>query len=334
MRAVGLFKDGKGEIGTLREIEVAKPVADGRDLLVRVKAAAVNPVDVKTRRRAPAGSAGSLVLGFDAAGTVEAVGPEVTGFAVGDDVFYAGSLSRPGAYAEWQLVDERIVGPKPRSLSFAEAAALPLTSITAWEMLFARLGIIEGEGGASVLVLGGGGGVGSMAIQLARGLTDLTVVATASRPESRAWCSQMGAHHVIDHGAALAPQVEALAIPPIQYAFAVVGAEQHWAELAELVAPQGRLGIIDDPEPVDLRLFKTKSVSIHWENMFTRSVYRTSDMAEQGHLLGRVSALVDEGAIATTIGEDLGVLSAAALEAAHERIVRSHVPGKMVLRGL
>jgi len=333
MKAIVLLKAGEGGIGTLRDIEVPKPFAKGQDLLVRVKAVAVNPVDVKTRSRTPADQGGQVILGFDAAGTVEAVGPGVTGFEVGDDVYYAGSLNRAGAYAEYQLVDERIVGPKPGRLSYVEAAALPLTSITAWEMLFARLGIREREGGSSVLVLGGGGGVGSMAIQLARRLTDLTVIATAFRPESRAWCQAMGAHHVVDHATALAPQVSQLEAPEMRYAFAVVGAEQHWAELAQLIAPQGRLGLIDDPEPVDLRLFKTKSVSIHWENMFTRSVFRTPDMAEQGRLLARVAELVDQGEIATTLGEDLGPLSAAALDAAHQRIFQSHVPGKMVLHG-
>jgi NADPH2:quinone reductase len=201
-------------------------------------------------------------------------------------------------------------------------------------MLFARLGIQERESGSSVLVLGGGGGVGSMAIQLARRLTGLTVIATASRPESRTWCHDMGAHHVVDHSAPLASQISRLGASALRYAFAVVGAEQHWAELSQLIAPQGRLGLIDDPEPVDLRLFKSKSVSIHWENMFTRSVFQTSDMAEQGQLLARVAELVDRGEIATTLGDDLGPLAAAALDAAHERIVLSHMPGKMVFHGL
>ena len=334
MKAIGLFKPQDKGIGVLRDINAAKPIAEGRDLLVRVKAAAVNPVDVKTRNRTQATNGDYVTLGFDATGTVEAVGADVTSFKVGDNVYYAGSLTRPGAYAEYQLVDERIVGAKPRCLGDAEAAALPLTAITAWEMLFARLGIREQESDASLLVLGGGGGVGSMAIQLARQLTGLTVIATASRPESGAWCHEMGAHHVVDHSAALVPQISALAAPELRYIFAIVGTDAHWAELAQMIAPQGRLGLIDDPEPLDLRLFKAKSVSIHWENMFTRSVFQTSDIAEQGHILARVAALVDDGNLATTLGEDLGPLSAAALEDAHRRIVSTHVPGKMVFHGL
>jgi NADPH2:quinone reductase len=334
MRAVGFFKAGEDENEMLRDIAMPKPSAEGRDLLVRVKAIAVNPVDVKTRSRTPIDHRDPVILGFDAAGTVEAVGTQVAGFNVGDDVFYAGSLARPGAYAEYQLVDERIVGPKPQRLSYVEAAALPLTSITAWEMLFARLGVREQEDGASLLVLGGGGGVGSMAIQLARRLTELTVIATASRSESRAWCREMGAHEVVDHSASLAPQVAALDAPSLRYAFAIVGTDRHWADLAQLIAPQGRLGVIDDPEPVDLRLLKIKSVSIHWENMFTRSFFQTPDLDEQGRLLARVAALVDQGEIATTLGEDLGVLSASALELAHQRIVTIHTPGKMVFHGL
>jgi zinc-binding alcohol dehydrogenase family protein len=333
MKAVGFFKAGASGAGELRDIELPTPVPGERDLLVRVKAAAVNPVDVKTRNRTPPDHVDPVVLGFDAAGTVEAVGSRVQGFSIGDDVIYAGSLVRPGAYAEYQVVDERIVGPMPRRLTYAEAAALPLASITAWEMLFARLGIVEGEGNAALLVIGGGGGVGSMAIQLTRRVTALTVIATASRAESRAWCERMGAHHVADHTAPLAPQLEALGHPQVRYAFAVVGADRHWAELAQAIAPQGRLGLIDDPDPVDLRLLKSKSISIHWENMFTRSVFATPDMAEQGRLLSRVADLVDRGAVATTLAEELGPFSAAALQAAHDRIVADHRPGKMVFRG-
>jgi zinc-binding alcohol dehydrogenase family protein len=332
MKAVGLFKTAADDIGELRDIETPKPRPAGQDLLVRVKAAAVNPVDVKTRRRVSPELGQPVILGFDASGTVEALGPLVRDFDVGDDVYYAGSIVRPGAYAEYQLVDARLAARKPTRLSHVEAAALPLTSITAWEMLFARLGIVEREGGEALLLLGGAGGVGSMAIQLARRLTDLVVIAAASRPDGQAWCRRLGAQHVIDHRGDLASQTAAVAGGAVRYAFAIVGADAHWDALAQLIAPQGRVGLIDDPEPVDLRVFKAKSVSLHWENMFTRSVFQTPDMAEQGRLLGRIADLVDGGALVTTLGHDLGALSAAALDAAHRRIVSDHPPGKLVFQ--
>jgi zinc-binding alcohol dehydrogenase family protein len=276
----------------------------------------------------------ATILGFDGAGIVESVGDQVKNFKPGDEVFYAGTLVRPGTYAEYHLVDERIVGPKPRSLGFAEAAAVPLTTITSWEMLFHRLAIPEGSSGASVLIVGGTGGVGSMAVQLARQLTKLTVVTTSFDDEQeRDWCRKNGADHVLDHMKPIAPQVAALKIAPVKFVFSTNMTGHHFPQIAELIAPQGRFGLIDDPEPFDLRLIKVKSVSTHWENMFTRSIFETEDMAAQHDLLTRLSKMIDDGRIRTTLAEVLGPINAANLIGAHDRIWQRRAPGKMVMVG-
>ncbi|AWK86274.1 zinc-binding alcohol dehydrogenase family protein [Azospirillum thermophilum] len=323
---------------SLQDITLDRPVATGHDLLVRVEAVSVNPVDTKLRRNATPPEGSPRVLGFDAAGVVEAVGPDVTLFRPGDAVFYAGSIDRPGTNAEYHLVDERIVGRKPASLDFAEAAALPLTSITAWEMLFDRLGIARtgaagGEEGKSLLVVGGAGGVGSMAVQLARRLTGLTVIATASRPETEAWVRELGAHHVVNHHGSIPDQVRALGIEGVDYIFSTTATDRHFAGLAEIVAPQGHIGLIDDPEPIDVRLLKRKSVALHWELMFTRPVFRTADMIAQHRLLTEVSALVDDGTLRTTLTGTLGRIDAATLRRAHALIESGTARGKLVLAG-
>ena len=267
----------------LVDITLETPEAEGRDLLVKVSAVSVNPVDVKLRMgRSPEGSEWR-VLGFDAAGVVEAVGPDVQDFKPGDAVYYAGSIARPGTNSEYHLVDERIVGRKPASLSDAEAAALPLTAITAWEMLFDRLDVNRptAQGGNTILVIGGAGGVGSITIQLLRALTDLTVIASASRPETQDWVRDCGAHHVVDHRQPLAPQVEALGLGAPGFVFSTTQTDLHYAEVVELIAPQGRFGLIDDPEELDAMPLKIKAVSLHWEMMFTRSLFGTPDMADR-----------------------------------------------------
>jgi NADPH:quinone reductase len=275
------------------------------------------------------------VLGWDAAGIVTAVGPDVRHFKVGDEVFYAGAVDRPGTNAEYHLVDERIVGTKPKSLDFSAAAALPLTSITAWEMLFHRLHIdIPVVGAANaILIIGGAGGVGSIAVQLARKLTNLTVIATASRPETRRWVEELGAHHVIDHSKPLAAQVEALGLGAPAFVFATTNSDTHRMEIAALIAPQGRFGLIDDPKSYDIMPFKWKSVSIHWEVMFTRSRYDTADIEEQRKLLNRVAELVDAGTLRTTLADDLGTISAANLKKAHALLESGRARGKIVLTG-
>ncbi len=319
----------------LLDITLETPEAEGRDLLVKVIAVSVNPVDTKLRLGAAPEGDEWRVLGFDAAGVVEAVGPEVQDFKPGDAVFYAGSIARSGTNSEFHLVDERIVGRKPASSSDAEAAALPLTAITAWEMLFDRLDVQRPtpQGGNTILVIGGAGGVGSITIQLLRALTDLTVIATASRPETQNWVRECGAHHVIDHRQALAPQVEALGLGAPGFVFSTTQTDQHWADIVELIGPQGRFGLIDDPEELDVMPLKLKAVSLHWEMMFTRSLFGTPDMAEQGKLLKEVAALVDAGRIRSTATEVAGKIDAATLRAVHARIESGSARGKIVLEG-
>lgn len=336
MRAVGYRQSQPiAAESSLIDLDLPEPKAAGRDLLVEVKAVSVNPVDTKVRVRSQPAEGQTSVLGWDAAGIVKAVGPEVTGFKPGDAVFYAGAIDRPGSNAEFHLVDERIVGPKPASLGFAEAAALPLTSITAWEMLFDRLDIRKPVPGAAhaLLIIGGAGGVGSIAIQLARQLTDVTVIATASRPETRAWAQELGAHHVIDHTKPLAEQVAALGIGAPAFVFSTTHSDSHLAGIAELLAPQGRLGVIDNAPTLDVMPLMRKSLSLHWELMFTRSLFHTADMGEQGKLLAEVSRLVDAGQIRSTLAEHFGAINAANLKRAHALIESNRAKGKIVLEG-
>ena len=321
--------------GALQDITLETPKAEGRDLLVKIIAVSVNPVDTKLRRGvAPEGSSWR-VLGFDASGVVEAVGQEVQSFKAGDAVFYAGSIARPGTNSEFHLVDERIVGRRPASLSDAEAAALPLTAITAWEMLFDRLAVKRPtpQGSGAILVVGGAGGVGSITIQLLRALTGLTVIATASRPETQDWVRECGAHHVIDHRQPLAPQVEALGLGAPGFVFSTTQTHRHMTDIVELIAPQGRFGLIDDPEELNVMLLKRKSVSLHWELMFTRSLFDTPDLAEQGKLLNEVAALVEAGRIRSTATDVAGKIDAATLRAVHARIESGSARGKIVLEG-
>lgn len=318
---------------SLVDIDLPEPVAHHQDLLVEVRAVSVNPVDVKVRRSAdPVGEA--RVLGFDAAGVVRAIGPEVAHFGIGDEVWYAGVINRAGSNAEFQLVDERIVGRKPKSLSFAEAAAMPLTTITAWEMMFERMLIPRDPAGrGAILILGGAGGVGSMAIQLARQLTGLQVIATASRETSRNWCLAMGAHHVIDHSGDIPAGLAAIGAPKIDYVFSTNNTRANWKAGLEVVRPQGRIGLIEPGDGVEARDLMQKSLSLHWESMFTRAIFHTRDMIEQHHLLEVVSMLADRGLIKTTRAEAGGRIRAADLRAAHARVESGHMCGKIVLEG-
>jgi zinc-binding alcohol dehydrogenase family protein len=323
---------------SLVELDLPQPEFGPRDLLVNVRAVSVNPVDTKVRSAQHQGSASDnpgkpRVLGWDAAGVVVAKGAVVAGFDVGDEVYYAGALDRPGSNAEYQAVDERLVGRKPKSIGFAEAAALPLTSITAWELLFDRLGVREGESGASLLVSGAAGGVGSILVQLARRLTGLTVVATASRPETVQWVSQMGAHNVIDHTQPLAGQVNGLAVPPVKYIASLTATARNFASLVEVLAPQGKFGLIDSPATLDVVPLKRKSASLHWEFMFARSMWQTSDMAEQGRLLNRVSELVDRGELRSTQTQTFGIINVENLKKAHALAESGKAIGKVTLSG-
>ncbi|HWV41746.1 zinc-binding alcohol dehydrogenase family protein [Pseudorhodoplanes sp.] len=321
---------------SLLDIDLPRPTPHGRDLLVEIKAVSVNPVDTKVRRSSTPDGDAWKVLGWDAAGIVVETGPEATLFKPGDEVFYAGALTRQGSNAEFHLVDERIVGPRPKTLGWAESAALPLTAITAWETLFDRLDVtgraVPGTAPA-ILIIGGAGGVGSMAIQLARKLTDLTVIATASRPETIAWATDLGAHHVVNHSRPLAGEIAALKIGAPAFVFSTNNTDRHFSEIVELIAPQGRFALIDDPAALDIVPLKRKSVSTHWELMFTRSLFDTADIAEQGRLLREVSRLVDEGTIRTTLAENFGPINAANLRRAHALIESGQARGKIVLEG-
>jgi NADPH:quinone reductase len=336
MRAIGFQETGPiDRPDALVDIELPRPEPAGRDLLVEIRAVSVNPVDTKVRVRAKPEAGAWRVLGWDAAGVVAAVGPEVKSFKPGDEVFYAGTIGRQGTNAEFHLVDERIVGRKPKSLGWAEAAAIPLTALTAWETLFDRLNVVKPVPGAkpSILVIGGAGGVGSMAVQLARRLTELTVIATASRPETQDWVKELGAHHVIDHSKPLAAEVAALGIGAPGFVFSITKTDQHLSEVVELIAPQGRFALIDDPATLNIMPFKGKSVSVHWESMFTRSTFNTADVEAQGNILSEVARLVDAGTLRTTLAETFGAISAANLKRAHTLLESGRAKGKIVLEG-
>lgn len=338
MRAIG-YKNPLpiADDNSLIDIDLPRPTPSGRDLLVEIKAISVNPADTKVRANARPEKDSWKVLGWDAAGVVVEAGPEASLFKPGDEVFYAGSITRPGTYAEFHVVDERIVGRKPKTLGWAESAALPLTAITAWETLFDRLDVkgraVPGAAPA-ILIIGGAGGVGSIAIQLARKLTDLTVIATASRPETKAWATELGAHHVVDHSKPLAKEIATLGIGAPAFVFSTTNTERHLAEIVELIAPQGRFALIDDPAALDINPFKRKSVSTHWEFMFTRSMFGTADIAEQGVLLNEVSRLVDDGTIRTTLAENFGPINATNLKRAHALIESGRARGKVTLEGV
>ena len=335
MKAVGYFQaQAIDHPEALLDLELPVPAPGPRDLLVRVRAVSVNPVDTKIRKGVAAAGDTPKVLGWDAVGVVEAVGGEVKRFRVGDRVWYAGSLARAGTNAELHAVDERIVGLAPRSIDDVAAAALPLTAITAWEMLFDRMRVPRGGGqGATLLVVGGAGGVGSILTQLARRLTGLRVVATASRPETRQWCEQMGAHHVIDHAQPLAPQLQALGIAQVEHVASLTQTDRHYEALVELIAPQGQLALIDDPQHIDPAKLKRKSIALLWELMFTRSMFGTADMHEQGELLDEVARLVDAGELRSTLRTVLGPISAAELLKAHVLQESGATIGKTVLPG-
>ncbi|WP_281886477.1 zinc-binding alcohol dehydrogenase family protein [Paenibacillus sp. YYML68] len=319
---------------SLLDLELPKPAPQGKDLLVKVLAVSVNPVDTKIRSPKPKQEEQPRVLGWDACGVVEAVGPDCELFQPGDEVYYAGAIQRQGSNSEYQLVDERIVGRKPRSLTVAEAAALPLTAITAWEAFFDRLGLTPEAGaneGRTVLIIGAAGGVGSIAVQLAR-WAGLTVIGTASRPESVAWVQQLGAHAAISHREELAPQLQALGYTHVDYIFCLNNTAGHWTSMVDVIAPQGRIcSIVDASEPLNLSLLKNKSVMFVWEFMFTRAMYETSDMIEQHRLLNRVAELVDSGTLRTTMTERLTPIHADNMRLAHRKLESGRMIGKLVL---
>lgn len=332
MKAVGYTADGP-----LENLELPEPEPEARDLLVRVKAIAVNPVDAKIRGRIqPTPADPPKILGWDAVGEVVATGSEVSLFQPGDRVWYAGDVTRPGCNAELQCVDERIAGRAPQELDDARAAAMPLTTITAWEMLFERLQLPRGENpeGRRLLIVGAGGGVGSMLVQLARQLTSVEIVATASRPDSRQWVRDLGAHHVIDHSHSLQKGIRDAGVGPITDVASTNRTGEHFDELVSLLAPQGRLALIDDPaDGLDIMKMKQKSLSLHWEFMFTRAMFDTKDMQAQHALLSEVAELVEQSVLRTTMGEHYGRINAENMEKAHAAIKSEHTVGKIVMEG-
>ncbi|MES9937527.1 MAG: zinc-binding alcohol dehydrogenase family protein [Sedimenticola sp.] len=341
MKAVGYTESLPiDDPASLLDIELSQPIATGHDLLVKVRAIAVNPVDYKIRQRFPSTEGDHRVLGWDAVGEVVATGESVSLFEPGDLVFYAGDLNRQGSNAEYQLVDERLVGHKPKSLSDAEAAALPLTAITAWEMLFEHLAIQQQspdtpeKSNEVILVVGAAGGVGSIFLQLAKAITGATVIATASRESSQAWVKRLGADHVVDHSKPLQPQIEELGIGPVTHVASLNGTDAYFESYTELLAPFGRIAMIDDhAEPLDVMQLKMKSLSLHIEFMFARSMFQADDMIEQSRLLNSVSDLVDQGYIQTTIGKSLGRINADNLRSAHAELESGRSIGKIVLEG-
>jgi zinc-binding alcohol dehydrogenase family protein len=323
----------------LCDIELPQPIATGRDLLIRVKAIAVNPVDFKIRQNVAPEHGEYKVLGWDAVGEVVAVGDAVSHFKLGDMVFYAGDLNRQGCNAQFQLVDERIVGHKPKSLTASEAAALPLTAITAWELLFERLGIkqqlpeAKEQSSDILLITGAAGGVGSILVQLAKTLTGATVIGTASRESSAQWVKSLGADYVIDHTKPLAAQIEQLNIEQVTHVASLTHTDSYLDSYVELLAPMGKLALIDDPQTFDISKLKAKSISLHWEFMFTRSMFKTADMVKQHNLLNNVAELIDQGIIKSTLGKNLGTINAENLKAAHQELESGKAIGKIVLQG-
>ncbi|MGB7193930.1 MAG: zinc-binding alcohol dehydrogenase family protein [Collimonas pratensis] len=320
---------------SLVDVQLDQPVPQGRDLLVAIKAIAVNPVDVKVRAPKDTVEKSPRVLGWDAAGVVQAVGPEVSRFKVGDRVFYAGDITRPGSNSEFQLVDERIAGNMPQTLSFEQAAALPLTAITAWEALFDRLKVPPRSSAPakSLLIIGGAGGVGSIAIQLAVKVADLKVIATASRPESAQWVRELGAQHVINHFGDLPAQLKEQGFDSVDYVLILNDTDRHFPAAAAAVAPQGMIcTIVENAAPLDVSLLKAKSAGFIWEFMFTRSMFQTADMQEQGKLLDQVAQLIDQKTLVTTVSQVLSPINAANLRQAHATLETGRVIGKIVLK--
>ncbi|MBP5102248.1 zinc-binding alcohol dehydrogenase family protein [Pseudomonas protegens] len=320
---------------SLQDIELPEPVAGPRDLLVEVRAISVNPVDTKVRQNVQPEGGAAKVLGWDVAGVVKAVGSDVSLFKVGDRVFYAGSIARAGGNSELHTVDERIVGHMPKSLDFAAAAALPLTAITAWELLFERLQISQepADKGQSLLIVGAAGGVGSILTQLARQLTGLKVIGSASREQTQAWVRELGAHAVVDHSQPLSAELQRIGAGQVTHVASLTQTDAHLDQLVEALAPQGKLALIDDPKSLDVTKLKRKSLSLHWEFMYTRSLFETADMQEQHVLLNRVAELIDAGTLKTTVGEHFGQINAANLRRAHALLESGKARGKIVLEG-
>jgi zinc-binding alcohol dehydrogenase family protein len=340
MKAIATYEYREtSDLDCFTEIDIEIPQPSSRDLLVRVKAISVNPVDYKVRSSIKEKQTTPRILGWDAAGIVEAVGNEVSLFKPGDQVYYAGSITRPGSNSEYQLVDERIVGKKPINLTFEAAAALPLTTITAWEALFERLGIEPQKTSknqtSKVLIIGGAGGVGSIAIQLAKQVVGLVVIATASRPETIDWCKKMGADYTINHHQSFKTELETLGIKEVDYILCFNDTEQHLQNMADVIKPQGKIcSIVETKQPLNMNVLQWKSVTFVWEFMYTKPVYETEDIQSQHDLLNQVGELVTQGIIQTTMTKNLGSLNTVNLAKAHTELESGRTIGKLVLSGI
>lgn len=334
MKAIG-YKENLpiSDEKSLQDIELPMPKASGRDILVEIKAISVNPVDYKIRQMMKNEDGSWKVIGWDAAGIVKAVGEDVTLFKVGDEVCYAGDLTRQGSNAAYQVVDERIVGHKPKRLSFSDAAALPLTTLTAWELLFDRMQVDKDDASKSILVIGAAGGVGSILVQLAKKRTKLKVIGTASRPETQAWLKDLGVDAIINHRNKLSEEFAEHQLAAPEYIVSLNATGQHFKEIVKIIKPQGDFGFIDDPKEIDVKLFKPKAVSTHIEFMYTRSMFQTEDMIEQHNILNEAARLIDEGIIKTTVGEHFGIINATNLRKAHALLESGKAKGKIVLEG-
>lgn len=331
MKAVGIRRAGGSEV--LEDIELSMPEPGPRDLLIAVRAVSVNPIDTKLRARSKLKDGEIKVLGFDAAGVVEAIGCDVAHFRPGDNVFWLNPVSRQGTNAQFHVVDERTAGKMPASLSFAEAAALPLTALTAWELLFEKLRAPRGDSGGTLLVVNGAGGVGAILIQLAAKLTGLTVIATASRPETTEWVRAMGAHHVIDHHEPLDEGIRALGLKQVELVAGLTATDRHLSAIGRLIAPHGHLALIDDPKVLDIVPLRAKAVTVSWEGVFVRSLFDATDRIVQHQTLNEIASLVDTGLLQTTLRHDFGPLNAANLACAHDHVETGSAIGKAVLSG-
>ena len=332
MKAISCVSPTNGEKTTkLFDIQREIPTVSHRDVLVKIAAVSVNPIDTKVRKNEfPAGANG--ILGWDAVGEVVGLGEGVEHFSLGDKVWYAGDLTRDGSNAQYQVVDERIISLAPSSLTDAEAAALPLTALTAWEMLFERFGLTQ-ESSGNLLIIGGAGGVGSIAIQLLKARTNMQVIATASREETKTWVKDLGADYVIDHRQDFLQQLLSQGIDSVDYVFSTNATDSYTAQIAQIMTPQGKLGLIDDPQTFDIMPLKLKSISTHWELMFTRSMFKTADLEQQGEILKQLAELIDSGKVTTTTDHSFGVINAQNLTAAHQLIESGTARGKVVLSG-
>ncbi|AVF35944.1 zinc-binding alcohol dehydrogenase family protein [Rahnella sikkimica] len=313
-------------------IELPQPVPGENDLLVEVKAVSINPVDTKVHKGVQkSGLDTPKILGWDASGIVKAVGSAVKNFKAGDEVWYAGDITRSGSNASEQLIDSRIVSLKPKSLNWAQAAAMPLTALTAWEALFEHLKIQDASGDKTLLIIGGAGGVGSLAIPFASLQSKVKVIATASRPESAQWCLDRGADLTVSYKD-LKGELAKYDIKQVDFILCLNDTDGHWDAITDLIAPMGHIcTIVENEHPLDMNKLKLKSAALHWELMYTRSMFNTPDIAQQGEILKQVAARVDEGKVTTTLSETLHGLTVESIEAAHAKVLDGHMQGKVVV---